>query len=146
MKTSVLRWCSVVVFLLLVIGCKVSGKPVIATVNDPALAWRPCPEAAPEDGCEGLLLQGDPTTGPVTWLTRLPQSSVVPNHWHASDETLIVFNSKSTLFLEGEEPRTLDPSTYVYIPAGLIHGQRCEGPCVIFIYLDGPLDFNFAPQ
>lgn len=114
---------------------------VVRTMNDKDIQWGPCPEFLP-DGCEIAILHGDPAKRNVDIFFKVPANSIIPNHAHTSAERMILVSGEMQVTYEGEEPQQLEVGSYAYGPAKKPHTARCgnEGPCVLFIAFEEPLD------
>jgi quercetin dioxygenase-like cupin family protein len=117
------------------------AKSVVQTMNNEDLQWGPCPEFLP-DGCEIAVLHGDPAKRNVDIFFKVPANSIIPNHAHTSAERMILVSGEMEVTYEGEEPQQLKVGSYAYGPAKKPHTARCgnEGPCVLFIAFEEPLD------
>lgn len=106
-----------------------------------SLIWGPCPEFMPE-GCEIAVLHGDPSKTNVDILFKLPANTDIPNHWHNSPERMILLSGELQVTYEGENTQTLKQGNYAYGPAKKPHTGKCgnEGPCILFIGFENPLD------
>lgn len=111
------------------------------TVEDQELQWGPCPDFLPE-GCNIAVLHGDPSRPNVDIFFRVPANSKIAEHWHTSAERMILVSGELEVTYEGEEPRLLKKGSYAYGPAKKPHSAKCgdQGPCVLFIAFEEPLD------
>lgn len=116
-------------------------KSIVKDFQSSAITWGPCPEFMPE-GCEIAILHGDPSKANVDILFRLPANTDIPNHWHNSPERMILLSGELQITYKGENTQTLEQGNYAYGPAKKPHSGKCgnEGPCVLFIGFENPLD------
>lgn len=108
------------------------------TLETEHLAW----EAAGTAGTSQKLLKQDADTGARTLLLRSlprPETEMVDRRpqYHPVDEEFLCLAGKFTL----EGTHWLTPMTYVYYPAGLVHGFGVDVPDGYLVYLrnSGPL-------
>lgn len=120
---------------------KHAQKAVVATHDDPGLAWGPCPEFLPA-GCQIAVLHGDPAKDNTDIFFKVPAGADIPHHWHTSAERMILVSGEMHLTYDGQPPVVLRPGTYAYGPAKLGHEGRCAAgdPCVLFIAFETPVD------
>ncbi len=114
---------------------------VVRTVDDEDIQWGPCPEFMPA-GCEIAVLHGNPEKANADILFRVPANTDIPNHTHTSAERMILISGEMEIAYEGEEKQMLSAGSYAYGPAGKPHTAKCgdQGPCVLFIAFEEPLD------
>ena len=114
---------------------------VLKTVDDAGLEWGPCPPFMPE-GCAIAVLHGDPSKVNVDVLFKVEANSDIPNHWHNSPERMILLSGELKVTYEGEKTRTMKIGSYAYGPSKKPHTAKCgdDGPCIIFIAFENPLD------
>lgn len=119
-----------------------AGEPAVAkTADDAGLQWGPCPAFLPA-GCGIAVLHGDPSKPNSDILFKVPGGSDIPLHTHTSAERMVLIAGELFVTYEGQAPARLMPGTYAYGPAGRPHSGRCasEGPCILVIAFEGPLD------
>jgi quercetin dioxygenase-like cupin family protein len=115
------------------------------TMDDPDISWGPCPEWMPES-CELAVIQAlDETGRNADALFKLEPGTTVPEHWHTSNERMVLLSGVMEVDYEGQEPVTLTPGVYAYGPAELPHETYCLGepgdaPCILFIAFEEPVD------
>ncbi|TRZ44490.1 cupin [Robertkochia solimangrovi] len=114
---------------------------VIDILNDPSIQWHPGPDFMPE-GIQLAFLQGNPEDKNIDVLFKMPANSKAPNHWHNSQERMVLISGELTVQYEGEEPSTLKPGYYAYGPSKKPHTAECgdAGPCILYIAFVAPLD------
>ncbi|HEY0593421.1 MAG TPA: cupin domain-containing protein [Thermoanaerobaculia bacterium] len=128
--------------LILAPASLAAGSGAKATMaDDAALTWHPCPEFMPA-GCGIAVLQGDPSKPNADIFFKVPANAEIPSHWHTSAERMVLVSGKMTVRYDGAEPVVLRPGMYAYGPAKAAHSASCggEGPCVLFIAFESPVD------
>lgn len=113
----------------------------VKTHMDADIQWGPCPPFMPE-GCGIAVLNGDPAKNNVDIFFKVEANSDIPKHWHNSAERMILVSGKLYVTYDGEKERILNVGSYAFGPATKPHIARCgdEGPCVLFIAFEEPLD------
>ncbi len=113
----------------------------IRTADDPDIEWGPCPEYMPES-CRLAVLQGDPAQPNADVFFRLAPETEVPEHWHTSNERMVLVSGTMTVDYEGQDSVELTPGTYAFGPGGLPHSTACaeSDDCVLFIAFEEPVD------
>jgi len=124
-----------------------SADPKDYTITPAGTAkFGPVDPAQPK-GAQAAIIQGDPKTGPVAFLLKLPKGKV-PVHWHTSDYWAVLVEGKTKHWLPGKDAdaKANGPGTAWYQPGGSdkdAHGDSCEtDSCTIFIYMNKKLDLN----
>jgi quercetin dioxygenase-like cupin family protein len=116
-------------------------KAVSWTADDPDLEWMACPPFMPE-GCGLAVLQGNPSERNADILFRLRGGTTAPPHWHTSAERMVLIQGELHIGYEGQDPVVMEPGTYAYGPAELVHDAACvsEDDCILFIAFEEPVD------
>ena len=123
----------------------VLGDPAFTKHHeDPDIEWGPCPEFMPDD-CELAVIQGDPEEPNADVYFKLEPGTTAPEHWHTSNERMVLVSGEMEVDYEGQDPVDLTPGTYAYGPAELPHETHCLGeagdePCILFIAFEDPVD------
>lgn len=119
----------------------VQEKAIARTADDKQLTWGPCPEFMPK-GCSLAVLHGDPAKPNADVFLRLPAKGVVPDHWHTSEERMILVSGELQVTYKGQPMTTLKPGMYAYGPAKLPHSAVCASstPCVLFVAFESAVD------
>ncbi|MET6990622.1 cupin domain-containing protein [Sediminicola arcticus] len=114
---------------------------LVKSHSDDSLQWGPCPPFMPE-GCGIAVLHGDPAKNNLDIFFKVQANSAIPKHWHNSAERMILVSGKLYVTYDGEEEQIINTGSYAFGPATKPHVGRCgdEGPCVIFIAFEEPLD------
>ena len=73
---------------------------------------------------------------------KVPANTEVPEHWHHSQERMILISGEMEVQYEGETSQLMKMGSYAYGPAKKPHSAKCldKGPCVLFIALVEPFD------
>jgi hypothetical protein len=133
----------------------VLGGVTIAKTGKPEYVLVPAGSAklAPVDpknpgGIQQAVLSGDPKTGPVAFLLKLPKGPA-PLHWHSSDYYAFTVEGNSKHWLPGKEAeaKSNPPGTFWFQPGGAAnpHGDEClSDSCTVFIMMPGKFDFTPA--
>lgn len=97
-------------------------------------------------GCDLILLDGDPGSGPSQWLIRLRAGQAFPKHWHSTAENMVSVRGALTFNFETGQRHTLRPGEYLHYPAGMIHWGQCEQfeDCLFYVFNDLPYDIHLA--
>jgi hypothetical protein len=96
------------------------------------------------------VIAGDPATGPVTVMLKLPKGAA-PIHWHSSDYSAVIVEGTSKHWLVGKEAdaKANGVGTAWYQPGGsaaTAHGDECTSDsCTIFVVLPGKFDMTVVP-
>jgi len=115
------------------------------TMDDPDVPWGPCPEWMPES-CELAIIQAlDESGWNADALFKLEPGTTVPEHWHTSNERMVLLSGVMEVDYEGQQPVTMTPGVYAYGPAELPHETHClrepgDAPCILFIAFEDPVD------
>ena len=95
---------------------------------------------------EAALLWGDPSTGPVAFLVRMPKGCSEPWHSHTSTYRAVLLEGQFQS--RGKEAATdfaevYRPGTYVVQPGGQVHSEvnAGDGPLLALVFFEGPADF-----
>jgi len=96
-------------------------------------------------GFQQAVLSGDPKTGPVAFLIKLPKGAA-PIHWHSSDYYAFTIEGTTKHWLPGKEAdaKPNPPGTFWFQPGGTTgpHGDEClSDSCTLFIFMPGKFDF-----
>ena len=136
----------VVAALSLAIGGVSSAgpKPEYALVPPSAAKLVPLNPKNPQGG-QMAVLSGDPKTGPVALMLKLPKGTS-PVHWHTSAYYAVTVEGTTRHWLAGKEAEARDnpPGTFWYQPGGdasTTHGDACVSEsCTLFVYMAGKFD------
>lgn len=73
------------------------------------------------------LENGNPDTGPSTFLLKAPAGCRVAPHYHSSEEQLIVISGSVLTEMKGVRAMTLTAGGVAVMPAKAVHWFRCSG-------------------
>lgn len=121
---------------------------VVKTEKDEDLQWGPCPSFMPE-GCNIAVLHGNPLKPNLDVYFKVPANYDIPNHWHTSAERMVLISGELHVTYEGEATQIMKVGSYAFGPSKKAHTAKCadQGPCVLFIAFEEPLDaFPFIPK
>lgn len=109
--------------------------------DDKSLEWGPCPGFMP-DGCQIIVLHGNPGKKNADIYFRVPGGAEVPRHWHHSPERMVLVSGEMSVTYDGQEPVVLNVGTYAYGPAQKPHSAEClsDEACTLFIAFVQPVD------
>jgi quercetin dioxygenase-like cupin family protein len=98
---------------------------------------------------KSALENGDPNTGPSTFLLEAAPGCVVPAHSHTAEEQLIVVRGDVLTGMDGMSDQTLSPGGFAMMPSKAMHWFTCtsKDPCLMFGTFDRTYDITWAkPQ
>jgi quercetin dioxygenase-like cupin family protein len=89
-----------------------------------------------------VLENGDPATGPSTFLLKATPNCAVPPHYHTAEEQLIVVQGKVSAGMDGVSPMTLEPGGFAMMPSKDVHWFSCASKedCLMFVTFDRTYD------
>ena len=90
----------------------------------------------------GALENGNPDTGPSTFLLKAPAGCRVAPHYHSSEEQLIVISGRVLTEMKGMRSVTLTAGGVAVMPAKAVHWFSCSGkdPCLMAVTFDRKYD------
>ena len=92
---------------------------------------------------------GDPDTGPSTFLLEAAPGCVVPAHSHTAEEQLFVVRGDLLTGMDGMPEKTLGTAGFAMMPGKAMHWFTCQShsPCLMFVTFDRTYDILWAkPQ
>jgi quercetin dioxygenase-like cupin family protein len=98
---------------------------------------------------KSALENGDPDTGPSTFLLEAAPGCVVPAHYHTAEEQLIVVRGDVLTGMDGMPDQTLGAGGFAMMPSKAMHWFSCQSkaPCLMFVTFDRTYDIVWAkPQ
>lgn len=125
-----------------------TAKPEYALVAAGSAKFAPLDPKNP-GGAQQAVLSGDPKTGPVAFLLKLPKGAA-PVHWHSSDYYAFTIEGTTKHWLPGKEAdaKANAAGTFWFQPGGsaaAAHGDECvSDTCISFIFMPGKFDFTMA--
>jgi len=89
---------------------------------------------------------GNPDTGPSTFLLEAPSGCVVPAHFHTAEEQLMVVRGDVLTGMEGMAEATLGPGGFAMMPSKAMHWFTCKSKdtCLMFVTFDRKYDIVWA--
>ncbi len=93
---------------------------------------------------KGVVLEGNPRTGPYVALSRETAGCRIPRHWHSTDERVMVTRGESTIEIQGGKPQALRSGSFFFIPAHHIHSATCATACEFFLSRAGAADIHYV--
>jgi len=90
----------------------------------------------------GALENGNPDTGPSTFLLKAPAGCRVAPHYHSSEEQLIVISGRVLTEMKGMRSVTLTAGGVAVMPAKAVHWFSCSGtdPCLMAVTFNRKYD------
>jgi quercetin dioxygenase-like cupin family protein len=90
----------------------------------------------------GALENGNPDTGPSTFLLKAPAGCRVAPHYHSSEEQLIVIRGRVLTQMKGMSGVTLTAGGVAVMPAKAVHWFSCSGkdPCLMAVTFNQKYD------
>ncbi|MFC3691602.1 cupin domain-containing protein [Chenggangzhangella methanolivorans] len=124
-------------------------KQMITIKDAAAIQWKPAPAALPK-GIEISVIMGDPDKpGPFALRLRIPPSTVIAPHTHATDETVtllegaLVHDMGEKMVESRGEP--FGEGGFLYLPALMPHSLWTKDqPAVIQVNGTGPFGLNYV--
>lgn len=85
---------------------------------------------------------GNPDTGPSTFILKAAPNCKVPWHYHTAEEQLIVTQGKVQAEMEGMPAARLESGGFAMMPSKVKHRFSCESKteCVMFVTFDRKYD------
>jgi hypothetical protein len=122
-----------------------TAKPEYVLVPSGTAKFAPVDPKSP-GGLQMAVLSGDPKTGPVAFLLKIPKGAA-PIHWHSSDYYAFSVEGNTKHWLPGKEAdaKSNPPGTFWFQPgtAAGPHGDEClSDSCTLFIQMPGKFDFT----
>jgi quercetin dioxygenase-like cupin family protein len=95
-----------------------------------------------------LLENGDPATGPSTFLLKAPPKCAVPPHFHTAEEQLIVVSGEVSTGMEGMSDTILGSGGFAMMPGKKPHWFSCVSKieCLMFVTFDRTYDITWVKQ
>jgi quercetin dioxygenase-like cupin family protein len=95
---------------------------------------------------KGALENGNPDTGPSTYLLKAPVGCRVPAHYHTAEEQLIVIQGAVSTGMKGMHDVTLTAGGIAVMPGKAIHWFSCTGtaPCLMAVTFDQKYDIAWV--
>ncbi len=125
-----------------------AAEPHHTVVPADAVQWGPVPPSLPP-GAQAAVLYGDPgKSGPFVLRLKFPGGYAVPPHRHSMDEPITVISGRfligSGQKLDRASAQVLQPTGFVYLPAGMTHYAIADGETEVQINGMGPFDITYV--
>jgi quercetin dioxygenase-like cupin family protein len=94
------------------------------------------------DCLQFFLENGDMKTGPSTAIMKAAPKCVVPPHYHAAEEQLIIVRGYVSTGMEGMKDTVLGPGGFAMMPSKAPHWFTCTAKeeCLMFVTFDRAYD------
>jgi quercetin dioxygenase-like cupin family protein len=91
---------------------------------------------------KSALENGNPETGPSTFLLKAPAGCRVAAHYHTAEEQLIVIQGSVSAGMQGMDSVTLTAGGFAVMPPKAIHWFSCSGknPCLMAVTFNQKYD------
>jgi quercetin dioxygenase-like cupin family protein len=91
---------------------------------------------------QSALENGDPDTGPSTFLLQAPAGCRVTAHYHMAEEQLIVIRGSVLTGMKGMRDVALTAGGVAIMPASAVHWFGCRGkdPCLMVVTFNQKYD------
>jgi quercetin dioxygenase-like cupin family protein len=96
----------------------------------------------------GVLENGDPASGPSTFILKAPAGCVVAPHYHTAEEQLIVVRGEVSTGMEGMSEVVLGAAGFAMMPGKVVHWFTCTSKeaCLMFVTFDRAYDIVWVKQ
>jgi quercetin dioxygenase-like cupin family protein len=96
----------------------------------------------------GDVENGDPASGPSTFILKAPANCVVAPHYHTAEEQLIVVRGEVLTGMDGMSEMALGPGGFAMMPGKAVHWFTCTSKdgCVMFVTFDRTYDIVWVKQ
>jgi quercetin dioxygenase-like cupin family protein len=124
-------------------------KQMVAVPDAAAVQWKPAPPALPK-GIEISVIMGDPDKpGPFALRLRIPPSTVIAPHTHATDETVTLLEGALTHDMGAQmvesRVKPFRQGGFLYLPALMPHSLWTKDqPAVIQVNGTGPFGLTYV--
>jgi quercetin dioxygenase-like cupin family protein len=96
----------------------------------------------------GVVENGDPDSGPSTFIFKAAPNCVVAPHYHTAEEQLIVVRGEVSTGMSGMKDMVLGAGGFAMMPSKQTHWFTCtskEG-CLMFVTFDRKYDIVWVKQ
>ncbi len=96
----------------------------------------------------GVLENGDPASGPSTFILKAPTNCVVAPHYHTAEEQLFVTSGEVLTGMEGMPEALLGSGGFAMMPSKAVHWFTCKSKdgCVMFVTFDRTYDIVWVKE
>ena len=94
----------------------------------------------------GVVENGDPATGPSTFILKATSGCVVAPHYHTAEEQLMVVRGDVLTGMDGMPETTMGPGGFAMMPSKAMHWFTCKSKvtCLMFVTFDRKYDIVWA--
>jgi quercetin dioxygenase-like cupin family protein len=95
---------------------------------------------------QSALENGDPDTGPSTFLLKAPAGCRVAAHYHSAEEQMIVIQGEVLTGMKGMRSVALTAGAVAVMPSKAVHWFSCRGkdPCLMVVTFNQKYDIVWA--
>lgn len=93
---------------------------------------------------KGVVVEGNPKTGPHVLILRATAGCRIPWHWHTADERVMMNRGVATIEMEGGKPELLRSGAFFFIPSHHIHQFTCPTACEFFLSRTAAADIHYV--
>ncbi len=137
---SLMLLCFAVLVVAAPVFAQQGAAPVVVT---PDFAKAVTPANLPP--CvKGVVLEGNPRTGPYVSLSRAAAGCRIPPHWHSTNERVMWIRGEGTIEIQGGKPEALRSGSFYFIPSHQIHQSAVTTECEFFLSRDGAADIHYV--
>ena len=93
-----------------------------------------------------VVENGDPNTGPSTFIMKARPNCVVPAHYHTAEEQLLVVQGEVSTGMEGMSDIALGAGGFAMMPSKQVHWFACtsKDTCLMFVSFDRKYDITWV--
>jgi quercetin dioxygenase-like cupin family protein len=129
---------------LTILGCSASAAIGAEAAHHGVVALKDAAFVQDEDvKClKSALENGNPDTGPSTFLLKAPPGCRIAPHFHTAEEQLIVIRGRVLTGMTGMRELLLTAGGIAVMPAKAIHWFSCRGkdPCLMVVTFNQKYD------
>jgi quercetin dioxygenase-like cupin family protein len=144
-NTSKMLLCFATVAIALAAAASLHGQNTHHGVVMPLASAKLAVDGQP--AClKSALENGDPNTGPSTFLLEGTPGCVVPAHSHTAEEQLIVVHGDVLTGMDGMTDQILSDGGFAMMPGKAMHWFTCQSKssCLMFVTFDRKYDITWA--
>ena len=138
MKTF--RVCLLLCVSALPCAAQSNSQPKIENVSDMKFAAFPNVPTC----FTGAVENGDPSSGPATFLVKGTKGCDVPMHFHTPTEQVVMVSGTARLEMKGEQPRAVKAGAFAITPPRHAHHFTCTSACEFYVVSDGAFDIHYV--
>jgi mannose-6-phosphate isomerase-like protein (cupin superfamily) len=119
------------------------GMPQSIFTNYRDFKWAKILPDLGDSSPEICILHIDPKTQATKLMIRTPKAIHVRKHWHSANETHTILQGTAIFACDGKRAE-LEPGSFNYMPAKMIHEAWLPAGSLTFITVDGPWDIHWT--